>query len=843
MNRTIALTLVSLMLLVFATPVIDANSSGKYNSASGCSCHYSGSSPTITHNIPTAYDAGQQYTLNISVSSSTGQKGGFSLEVNKGTLSSPGVGIGAVKVNSAGSSATHTTSNNRAWTLAWTAPATGSGSVTFGLACMAANGNGGTGGDSWTTTSVTVPETPQGNQPPSASNALLSPTTAKTADQLSLTYNFNDPDADQESGSVITWFKNGSIVTSQNGLSTLSSSLTSKGEQWQVSVIPSDGTDQGDEIFSNVVTIQNTAPVAGTPSLTPNNPDTDSTIAIVQTNSDVDNDQLTTETRWFLDGSIVNSLNDLESLPAYATRSGDVWFAEVRISDGEAMTNWERTNSVIIEGQNAAPVIQSVSLTPTYPKTTDEISLSYTSTDPDSDPVQFTEIMWYKNNNPVPPLNDLTTVSADQTAVDEAWKAMLRVSDGQEWSDWFWSDEIIVLNTNPVAKDLVIPQQLFTTEDIEISFDLDDVDNHQLNMEMSEILWTRNNNPAQNMNGQISIPSTMTSKGDVWEVSVRVSDGYSLSDNILTGSVEIINSAPQVTAQLPESITSDQNLVLTLESIDSDSDTVEYQINWYRNGFKAGQFANLTEIESQFLGPGQTWSVEVIASDGTVSTTVNSAQTLIENILPTPVISVLEDNLWRGEVLTLSAEMSSDQDGLITNAIWSWSDSNGNSGQLVGMNREIILNAPGATISLTVIDDAGGKNTTSRSITLTSPPAISNFYVTIDGVNANMNWEWTGPAANFHVYRDGVLVAVVDNTSFMDSPDLAGSHTWAVSAIVDGVELGEGDPELQSTAELDLTSLDETGSTSATSGLILGIIFVVLGFGGLVLALAGGREE
>ena len=86
------------------------------------------------------------------------------------------------------------------------------------------------------------------------------------------------------------------------------------------------------------------------------------------------------------------------------------------------------------------------------------------------------------------------------------------------------------------------------------------------------------------------------------------------------------------------------------------------------------------------------------ASDGTDSTSANSAQTLIENILPTPVISVLENNLWRGEVLTLSAEMSSDQDGIITNAIWSWSDSNGNSGQLVGMNGEIILNAPGATI-------------------------------------------------------------------------------------------------------------------------------------------------
>ena len=204
------------------------------------------------------------------------------------------------------------------------------------------------------------------------------------------------------------------------------------------------------------------------------------------------------------------------------------------------------------------------------------------------------------------------------------------------------------------------------------------------------------------------------------------------------------------------------------------------------------------------LGPGQTWSVEVIANDGTDTTTANSIQTLIENILPTPVISVLENNLWRGEVLTLSADLSSDQDGLITMQL-SWTDSNGNSGQLVGMNREIILNAPGATISPTVIDDAGGKNTTNRSITLLSPPSISNFYVTIDGVNANLNWDWTGPAANFHVYRDGVLIAVVDNT-LHGFTDLAGAHTWAVSAIVDGVELGEGDlPPIISRVGFDIT--------------------------------------
>ena len=214
-----------------------------------------------------------------------------------------------------------------------------------------------------------------------------------------------------------------------------------------------------------------------------------------------------------MDGSVVNSLNDLESLPAYA-RSRDVRLAEVRISDGEAITSWERTNSVTIGTKRGTSNSISIS-SPSAPTTISEISLIYTSADPDSDPVQFTEIMWYKNDNLVPFLNDLTTIPADQTAADEAWKAKVRVSDGQAWSDWFWSREIIVLNTNPTAKDLVIAQQLFTTEDIQISFDLEDLDNHQLNMEMSEILWERNDNPVQNMNGEISIPSTMTAKGDI----------------------------------------------------------------------------------------------------------------------------------------------------------------------------------------------------------------------------------------------------------------------------------------------------------------------------------------
>ena len=295
--------------------------------------------------------------------------------------------------------------------------------------------------------------------------------------------------------------------------------------------------------------------------------------------------------------------------------------------------------------------------------------------------------------------------------------------------------------------------------------------------------------------------------------------------------------------QLDSSPSSDQNLSLSITSSDSDDDELTYLIKWYRNGFKAGQFENLTEISSEFLGPGQIWRVEVVAYDGQSFSVSSTSEATIANTLPNPVISVLEENLWMGETITLDASQSFDSDGLITNAIWVWSDSLGNGGQLIGMSRELVLESRSATIQLTVIDDSSGRNTTTRSIMLTSPPTITNFDVTIDGVEANLDWDWSGPQANFNVYRNGVLIAVVENSSYIDSPELAGQHTWSVSAVIGDVEIGEDESDLSTTTALDLSSLDETGAPSATGGLILGIIFIVFGFGGLLLALNGGRDE
>ncbi len=254
------LTLFVLSLMVLAIPPIEGGSSGMHSQASqGCTCHSSGSTPTLNHNFPTTYNGGQVYGIQISVTGGvSGNNGGFNVEVDKGTMST-GMSIMAVKVNSAGTSATHTTNSHRSWSFDWTAPATGSGDVTVDIAVLTANGANGNSGDAWTTTQVTVPEPGSTNTAPVASNVYISDgpsnTTAITQvyydNDLYANYDYSDAENDPDSGTQIRWIKDGTIVSQQNNNPILMSSATTIGEVWTLRVTPSDGTDFGTPVRSS----------------------------------------------------------------------------------------------------------------------------------------------------------------------------------------------------------------------------------------------------------------------------------------------------------------------------------------------------------------------------------------------------------------------------------------------------------------------------------------------------------------------------------------------------------------------------------------------------------------
>ena len=94
--RSFAVLIIAFMVLTL--PSIESNSSGVHNRAgSGCTCHYSGNTPTLSENFPSTYTGGQTYNIQISVSGGvSGSNGGFNVVVDKGTLSAPAVGIMSV---------------------------------------------------------------------------------------------------------------------------------------------------------------------------------------------------------------------------------------------------------------------------------------------------------------------------------------------------------------------------------------------------------------------------------------------------------------------------------------------------------------------------------------------------------------------------------------------------------------------------------------------------------------------------------------------------------------------------------------------------------------------------
>ncbi|MCH1443167.1 MAG: hypothetical protein L7U53_04775, partial [Candidatus Poseidoniaceae archaeon] len=268
----------------------NAYSGGIYGQSTGCGggyCHGSGTQ-TATLSMsgqPTTYAAGSTYTLTVSVTGGvSSSNGGFSLDVDKGSLSSPGTGV---KINTAADSATHTNYNYRSWSVDWTAPSTGSGVVSIDVAANAVDGTGSASNDVWDTSTYQISEgSASTNNAPTVSNILLSPTIASTTDTLVLSYTFDDVDGDTEAGSTIQWFRNSVLETSLNGMMSAPSSQTEKGESWIVEITPNDGTDFGTMVASSSITIANSAPVHSSVSIGVSNPGTTEDLSVLNSSSD-----------------------------------------------------------------------------------------------------------------------------------------------------------------------------------------------------------------------------------------------------------------------------------------------------------------------------------------------------------------------------------------------------------------------------------------------------------------------------------------------------------------------------------------------------------------------------
>lgn len=842
----LAITAVSMLLLV---PAIQGYQNGVYNQASGCGCHsQTGTTPASVgiSGLPSSYDVNKLYQITVSVSGGvSGSNGGFSLEVDKGVLSTPQVGFGSVKVNSQGNSATHgvTGSSYRSWSFDWTSPSAGAGTTTFEVAGITANGNGGTSGDRWATYVVQVPENVPVNNPPSASNVLLSPTDAKTTDVLTLSYSYSDPDGDAQSGTEITWYRDSQALP-QGTISGLSvpTSETLKGQEWYATVEPSDGSDFGSLVTSNVVTIENTAPSLSTPSITPSVADESDDLTVSYTASDDDQEPLVIEIKWYLDGVLISEFENDTTIPSIATREGDEWRVEVTVSDGEDFVS--SSSQIITIGEvfqpNNPPEISSLVILPNQPTTVDNLDLLYTAQDLDGDSIIDIEIEWRVDD--VLTTETSTTVESTQTSKSQIWEAQVRVSDGKDWSNWSELSSIIV-NSPPVVESVTYsPSEIYTDDSITVTYDYTDLDNDLSTN--PQIIWSKNGIEQPELSGLNPLPSSYTSKGEIWTVSLKANDGDSYSNTAVNASFSIQNSLPSIVIDtIPDNLSFANNDLIGLEInpqyVDADDDPIESSIQWLRNGFQEGSLDNSTLVPAELFGAGQSWTLTISYhdSDGPVQQFSKSIE--VDNLPPSANFEIISTNLWRGEIIQLDASSSFDVDGVITNYLWQYQDSEGNQASATGQSVEIIGYGT-IGMSLTVEDDLGLTATLNSIIVTTQGPIISELSAVNDDKEVLLTWQYSGDNAEFSILRNGEQIGTTTNQAFADEPLIAGPTSYTITPVVDGQQLIAGSMTI-SDFEVSIT-VEPASSVSETGGFILGIIFLLASFGVVTLSLIGRRN-
>lgn len=812
MRLKFASLLLITLLLASTIPTSLGNSGGKFNAgSSGCGggyCH--GSSTTAVVSMsgqPSAYTAGSTYTLSISVSAGvSGSNGGFSLDVNKGTLSTGGVGIMAVKVNSAGNSATHTTNSYRSWSVDWTAPSSGSGTVQFDLAGLTANGQNGNNGDAYGTTTITVPESgPPVNNPPTASNLQLSPSNPVTTDTLTLTYTFQDSDGDAESGTMIRWYKDGMLESSRNDQMTVPPSLTSKGESWNVTVTPSDGTDDGSPVHSSSLLVVNSIPMMTTAQITPNNAVETDDLTVSWTSSDADGDTRTVSgIEWYVDDSKVSAFDGDETIPSVAIRDGDVWYAKVKVNDGEADSDWITTQDITIGTDNTAPVMVSVNLGGPY-DTMDDLMATAQANDADNDALTY-EWDWPGTNGAI----SSSTLPYFYTEKGESWTVRCRVTDGVVYSDWMESSAVIIQNTAPVLNELAIDQEtVFFDTEATYSYDATDVDGDTL---ATSETWELN--------------------GDILTLTLSVYDDEMAYSNTLSDTVQIVNSLPTLSYDGPLSQSALVPLSPTIQSDDANGDTVTTSWEWMRNGFMTDE--NGSTISENKLGAGDVWTAMITPNDGQDDGPVLMIAFTISNTEPTASITAPE-SLIQGAMVTFSAMSSSDIDGAVVNAIWSVD------GTVVhnGMTFTTIMTQQ-LNLQVKVIDDLGADDVYSQTFTGTQAPMAMNTQVKLDGSDVVITWE--GESQEWAVVHNGQVIDTTSELKYRHSPTMEGQHVYSIMPVIDGQTIQDDSAGSTDSVELSSSLVPEAPGPSDTAGLIFSIVLLLVGLIGVVVSFLPRRD-
>ena len=780
------------------------------------------------------------------------------MSTTAGTFSNPGL-----NAKLASGKVTHSTISARNWSVDWTAPVAGTGTVTISGAGNAVDGNSqpgqsgsGAANDAWNTYSIQIPEATSQNSAPTASNLQVTPAIPSVLTGLTLIYTYDDAEGDSESGTTIEWFRDGVSVPEVTDSHTVPGSILSRGETWSVTVIPSDGTNQGTPQTLGSIIISNAAPTADPTVIIPISPSQSDNLSVQYTFNDADLDSDSgTIIRWYLDGVHIPELDNSSTVSRLYTRTGDQWTASVHPSDGFTIGSPSNV-TVLIGSSNSAPSLVSLTLDPVSPISTADLHLTYTYNDVDGDDISFTEIEWSINGVHAPEHDDSMTIDAFHTSKGEIWTVRVRATDGIDISPWTDSSPRTIMNAPPELLSFSLgPEDATTISQLGVEYTWSDPDGDPLGG--VHVHWFLDGERIIDHEDLPTIASAHTMRGQDWqaEIVLEDSDGATSTDhaapapnhrsNILT----IGNALPNIDFNVSSSAIGQLDalnpLELNLEMEDSDGDLVVASISWIRDGFRVSSLDNESLVPIQWLTVGQTWVVIVIADDGQGEVVeMVTPELVIGNIPPIASFSG-DDNALVDSITILDGSDSIDSDGDIVAWFWTIGENT-----YAGKEMAYVFDSEPTSVNLTVLDSDGGQSSIERVVQATLGATIIDLSVTKGAESIQLEWKWSGEPTEFHVWRSSkmiqdrqdfasaVLIVTTNETTYLDPFQLAGDYYYTVTVDIAGVEnqriVSSNSDSLQLTTQDVIMNQDETSNLASAlvvswiiiSLLITGFLFI-----------------
>lgn len=273
------------------------------------------------------------------------------------------------------------------------------------------------------------------NAPPTASNLVVTPSAPTSAQDLQLSYDYADPNGDAESGTQISWTRNSALVPNLQDQRVVTANQISRGDVWQPSVRPRDGTSFGTVVFGPSVTVGNSPPLALAARIEPSAAvKTGTPLAARYTYQDPDRDpENGTTLRWFEGGVEVIDLAQAPQVPGARVTKGQVWTLEIRPHDGFDPGLPVLTTSVAIEN---SPPVADAGVRGTVVERRVHVLDGSASYDPD--PEDSLTFLWTQLSGPAVTFSDPTVASPSFTAPSVDGTTVLQfqlvVSDGSSSS-------------------------------------------------------------------------------------------------------------------------------------------------------------------------------------------------------------------------------------------------------------------------------------------------------------------------------------------------------------------------------------------------------------------------